>query len=193
MEGCKALSRNDKLPSLFRRKIAGVGIVQLSAIWIVVFGSGIVRALIDGGVSAAATQQLINPNEVPSDAGDWYSSLEKPFFNPPGWLFPIMWLLIVRPTQLVALSRVADTITWKQFVVFGLYSSLGNTWNQIFFAYRRIRLGAIVIGAFWVSILAAAGIIGSIDKSAGLFLLPSIGWVTVASALNVEILRLNGN
>ena len=190
-EGCKALSHNDKLPKLFRYDIAGLGVVQWSSLWIIVFGSGIVRAVVDGSLSAAS-EQLINPNEVPSESAGWYSSLKKPWFNPPGWLFPVMWLIISKPTQLIAFSRVANAITWKQLTLYGVYLSLGDTWNQVFFAFRRIRLGSIIIGAFWLSLLLTAVAFGSIDRAAGLLLLPTIGWVTVAAALNLGIYRLNG-
>jgi benzodiazapine receptor len=70
---------------------------------------------------------------------------------------------------------------------------LGDTWNQVFFGYQRIFLGVEVIGAFWVALAASAVAFGSVDTTAGLLILPTVGWVTVASALNLEIYRLNGD
>lgn len=41
-------------------------------------------------------------------SGDWYASLKKPSWNPPGWIFGPMW------SALYTMMAVAAWLVWKQ-------------------------------------------------------------------------------
>jgi translocator protein len=164
------------------------------AILAVVFGSAGVRSALDGTVKAAA--QTLRPTVTPGDP-EWYANLRKPWFNPPGWLFPIMWLVVSKPTQVLALRSLLVSLSdganggWKRFIPYGIHLALGDTWNQIFFNHQRIGLGAMVISLFWSALLVTIYVFDDINPWAGYFLLPTAAWVTVAALLNLEIYRLN--
>jgi hypothetical protein len=87
------------IPSIYN-----LPLLELIASFMVIFGSSFFGALVDGSLSAA-TNQALNPSKVLGDP-NWYANLKKPTWNPPGWIFPIMWLLISKPTQLSAVSRI---------------------------------------------------------------------------------------
>jgi tryptophan-rich sensory protein len=97
------LAASDSYPS-WVPSVFGEPLVELLASFLVVFGSSFVGAIVDGGMSAA-TNQALNPNKVLGDP-DWYANLARPWWNPPGWVFPIMWLIVSKPTQLCAMSRL---------------------------------------------------------------------------------------
>jgi translocator protein len=164
------------------------------AILIVVFGSAGVRSALDGTVKAAA--QTLRPTVAPGDP-KWYTNLRKPWFNPPAWLFPIMWLVVSKPTQVLALRSLLISLSddatggWKRFIPYGIHLALGDTWNQVFFNHQRIGLGAIIISLFWSALLVTIYFFDDVNPWAGYFLLPTAAWVTVASLLNLEIYRLN--
>ena len=189
-----------RTPKFLRRTVRGLPLLQWISLAVTIFFPSAVKSLVDGGVSAASNQ-VLKPNVTPGDSGEWYASLAKPWFNPPGWVFPIMWLIVSKPTQMWGVSRLfkrqqagstqESKNIWPVLAVYCAHLALGDAWNQVFFGCQRIRLGAQVIAAFW-SLLATSSVLFSrIDKRAGLLLLPTLGWVTVATALNLEIYRLN--
>jgi len=164
--------------------------IQLFMVGSVVFGSSIYGSLIDNGLSAS-TKQLFSPNDIPGDS-NWYQNLKKPSWNPPGWVFPIMWLIISKPTQFVALWKVrtAKGISVPLFV-YCIQLALGDAWNKIFFGLQQIKVGVAVISAFWAILVASAALFYQKDPSAGLFLVPTCLWVTVAASLNWSIYYKN--
>lgn len=171
----------------------GLAFVQWIALIFVIFSSNTVKSWVQGGISTA-TKQSLQPNVVPGDP-EWYASLKKPWFNPPGWAFPIMWLIVSKPTQLIAASRIVrsevSTKYWPVLAVYCTHLSLGDAWNEVFFGNQCIGLGAVVICTFFSLILASTALFWSVDETAGKFLLPTCVWVFVATALNLSIYYQN--
>lgn len=177
----------DWIPSVWNESL-----VSLLASMLVVFGSSFVGAIVEGGMSAA-TNQALNPTKVSGDP-NWYLNLKKPSWTPPGWVFPIMWLIVSKPTQLCALSRMikfgleSDTpATLKALAVYTTHLALGDAWNKVFFGLECIGRGTFVISLFYGFLLASAYLFYNIDKGAGYYMLPTCGWVTVATALQYSI------
>lgn len=168
-------------------KLGGLPISYWLSILTVVFGSSFFGSFVDGGISAASDQAL-DPNVVPGDP-NWYAKLKKPSWNPPGWVFPIMWLIVSKPTQAIALSKLlqADSIPWDILAVYCAHLSLGDAWNKVFFGFQCTGKGAAVISVFFGLLLSSAYLFYGVDPLAGKFLLPTCGWVTIATALNWNI------
>lgn len=180
--------------------LAGLPILQWLSLVFIIFSSSTIKSWISGSVGAA-TKQVLRPDVVPGDAS-WYSNLKKPWFNPPGWVFPIMWLIVSKPTQLIAVSKIlksssAATTTptttpyWPALAVYCTHLALGDAWNDVFFGYQRIGLGAIVISIFFGFLLGSAKLFGDIDPAAGKLMLPTCGWVFIATSLNLAIYAKN--
>lgn len=181
-----------KVPFL-TRLVRGLPVIEWASIVFVVFSSPTVKSWMDGTTSVA-TKQVLQPNVTPGNT-EWYKSLKKPWFNPPAWVFPIMWVLIAKPTQSLALSKLlsSPTAPWKQLTVYCAHLALGDAWNQIFFGCQRIHLGGYVISAFYAMLLTSSALFGDLNEQAGYLMLPTCGWVTVATALNWSIYRLNAS
>lgn len=162
------------------------------ALLLVIFCSSTIQSAITGSIASIASNQVRKPNTVPGDTL-WYTNLRKPFFNPPGWVFPIMWLLVCKPTQLLATLKLMGrfSTSWLPLTVFCAHLALGDAWNQVFFGRQRIGLGAIVISVFYGMLVLSTALFYNLDPNAGLLLLPTCAWVMVATALNFEIYRLN--
>jgi len=193
LKGAKVLSAKS-LP-LISRQINGIPALQWASFAFVCFGSSAVKKMLDGGVSSAASNQATNINQVPGNA-QWYTSLQKPKWNPPGWVFPIMWVLISKPTQMWAVSRLfrmtaSPTPYLPALAVYCTHLALGDVWNQVFFEQERIKLGTGVITVFYGMLVASTELFGTLDERAGFLMLPTLGWVTVATALQWSIYKLN--
>lgn len=182
-------------------QVFGEPLPILLASFFVIFGSSFVGAIVDGSMSVASRQAL-DPTAVQGDP-HWYANLEKPAWNPPGWLFPIMWLIVSKPTQLCALSRIAKyglerneagVVTGVPMVALAIYTTmlaLGDAWNKVFFGLECIGRGTVVITFFFAALLASAYLFYEIDEKAGLYMLPTCGWVAVATSLQYSIYLRN--
>ena len=69
--------------------------------------------------------------------------------------------------------------------------SLGDAWNKVFFGLQCTGRGLAVILTFWSVLWTSVYLFYQVDKAAGLFLVPTGLWVTVATALNGSIYVLN--
>uniref|UniRef100_A0A7S4JTL6 Uncharacterized protein n=1 Tax=Odontella aurita TaxID=265563 RepID=A0A7S4JTL6_9STRA len=187
--GGKALS---SLPELAKfPQIDGLHVVQWASLVIVIFASSLIGSFIDGGLSAASNQ-VLDPNATPGDP-NWYRGLKRPSWEPPGWVFPIMWLIVSKPTQLWAVSRLFKVVDidaaflFRALLVYCTHLSLGDSWNKVFFGFQCPGKGAIVISTFWALLATSAFLFWSIDEKAGHLMLPTCAWVSIATALNWSI------
>ena len=131
------------------------------------------------------------PNLAP-----WYANLAKPVFNPPNWIFAPVWtslyvLMIVAAWRILRLPTEAVGRR-HGLALFFLQLALSAAWSWMFFGAHSPLLGMINIIPQLILIVATAVAFRRLDKVAALCLVPLIAWVSFASALNFEILRLNG-
>jgi tryptophan-rich sensory protein len=123
--------------------------------------------------------------------GSWYLTLNKPGLNPPSWVFAPVW------TTLYVLMGVALFIIWKKHQtgyaihIFIFQLILNSLWSFLFFGVRNIQLAFIEIILLWLSILITIILFYRISRPAAYLLIPYILWVTFASYLNYELMRLN--
>jgi tryptophan-rich sensory protein len=130
------------------------------------------------------------------EPGSWYyTTLLKPAWNPPDWLFPPVWtvLFIMMGT---ALARVLGAGWEKKEVkagtaIFIVQLLLNLGWSASFFGLRSPQAGLIDISMLWVMIVLTIALFFRVSKPASLLLLPYLFWVSFATFLNFTILRLN--
>lgn len=130
-----------------------------------------------------------------TSVNDWYATLNKPFFNPPNWLFAPVWTVIY---FMIAFSgwRVWLTNGFAHTkVAFGIYGAqlaLNLAWSFLFFGAQSPLLGLIDIIALLILIVINTIVFLRLDRLAGLLLLPYVVWVGFATLLNAAIWHLNG-
>ncbi|MFA6528470.1 MAG: TspO/MBR family protein [Candidatus Gracilibacteria bacterium] len=124
---------------------------------------------------------------------DWYSPLNKPWFNPPNWLFGPAW------TILFALMGVALYFVLESksrfgklaLAIFGVQFILNIAWSFLFFGLQSPLYGLIDIFALLIMIITTIIVFYRVDKKAAYLLVPYWLWVCFASTLNYFIFRMN--
>jgi tryptophan-rich sensory protein len=130
-----------------------------------------------------------------SSIADWYPSLNKPWFNPPDWIFGPVW------TVLYILMGISAGIVWNKgfyhkWVKVALYHFafqllLNGFWSLLFFGLREPFLALLDIIALFVILLFTIKWFRVVNETAGYLLIPYAVWVLFAAVLNFEIWRLN--
>jgi tryptophan-rich sensory protein len=129
-----------------------------------------------------------------ANAGDFYTSLSRPPWAPPPWLFAPVW------TLLYLLLGVAAWLVWRgrgfagarmALTLFLIQLALNALWTWLFFAWRQGALAFVEILVLWVLILATAVAFWRIRPLAGALLLPYLLWVAFASALTWAVWQRN--
>ena len=125
----------------------------------------------------------------------WYSTLEKPSFTPPNWLFAPAWITLYLLMGISAFSIWRRGLESRRIQIalsiFLIQLTLNALWSVVFFGLQSPFYGVIVIVALWIAILFTILHFFKISTAAGALLLPYILWVSFATALNVSIWVLN--
>ena len=125
---------------------------------------------------------------------EWYPSIEKPSWTPPGWLFGPVW------TALYTLMAVAAWVIWRKegwagaraaLVLYAVQLALNAAWSPLFFGLRMPGVAFAELVVLWLAIIATAVAFWKKSPVAGALLVPDALWTTFAAALTLAIWRLN--
>jgi tryptophan-rich sensory protein len=129
-----------------------------------------------------------------ANSGSWYSTLNKPAWNPAAWLFGPVW------TFLYATMAVAAWLVWcrggwreqrRPLILFVVQLALNALWTPLFFGLHRPDLAFVEIVLLWVAIVATIHDFAHVRSAAAWLLAPYLAWVSFASVLNFTIWQLN--
>lgn len=125
----------------------------------------------------------------------WYALANKPWFNPPNWIFAPVW------TTLYVLMGIALFLVWRSeadkaikqtaIILFAVQLTLNFCWSFIFFKMQQPGWAFAEIILMWLMILLTILWFGKISSVAAWLLVPYICWVSFASVLNYSIWKLN--
>ena len=145
----------------------------------------ILSTLLVGGIGGFATATSIT---------NWYVNINKPWFNPPNYLFGPVWttLYILMGISIYMILQSPKTeLRKKAIAIFCIQLFLNFCWSFIFFKFQLLGLAFIEIILMWASILTMIIVFFEINKKAALIQIPYLLWVSFASVLNGSIWFLN--
>lgn len=132
-------------------------------------------------------------------AGSWYMALNKPPFNPPGWVFGPVWITLYtlmgiaawRVWRAGARGQAPSSAVRGALIAFGIQLALNAAWTPIFFGAGLLLVALGVIIAMVVAIGWTIKRFGPIDRPAAWMLAPYLAWVSFATVLNASLWWLN--
>lgn len=136
-----------------------------------------------------ATAALFGAEFLP---GDWYRALAKPVWTPPNAVFGPVW------TVLYIMIAIAGWLIWQTgdrarvLPVWGIGLLLNALWSWLFFGRHLIGLALMDIVLIWTFIVAFIVLAWPRSRVASFLFMPYLAWVSLATALNFSIWRLNG-
>lgn len=125
--------------------------------------------------------------------GPWYTDLRKPSWTPPNLAFPIVWSLLYALNAVAGwmVSSAGAGEVGPELSAYGVSLLINAAWSGVFFGTRNILAGLAVVIMLWLSILAVMILFAPVNLMAALILIPYLGWVTIAAALNLRIAQMN--
>ena len=146
--------------------------------------------LVVGGLAGFATQSSVTT---------WFPTLNKPFFNPPSWLFGPVW------ATLYAMMGIALWFVWnapqttqqdqlqrkKGIIIFAIQLVFNFLWSFLFFGMRNPLFALFDIVLMLITIILTIIIFRKINTKTTPLLVPYLAWVSFATLLNASIWWLN--
>ena len=124
----------------------------------------------------------------------WYAALNKPSFNPPGYLFGPVWsaLYILMGVSMFLIWNTPKTkLRQKALTVFGVQLFFNFWWSILFFSFHTILLSLVDILLLWFLIIYMITLFKKIKPVAAYLQIPYLLWLTFATVLNICIWYLN--
>jgi len=135
------------------------------------------------------------PSPITASSMDWYQTLNKPFFNPPNWIFAPVW------TVLYLLMGISAFLIWQKglenkqvrvaLIIFLVQLVLNVVWTPLFFGLKMQLIAFIDILLLWDVILLTIIHFHKLSRPAAMLLIPYLLWVSFAVILNLSIVILN--
>ncbi|MCK9220150.1 MAG: tryptophan-rich sensory protein [Bacteroidales bacterium] len=141
--------------------------------------------LVVGSISGIATVENVTT---------WYITLNKPIFNPPGYLFGPVWTLLyilMGISLFLIWTSVSGPLRTQALWVFGVQLILNFAWSFIFFHFHQPGWAFAEIILIWTSIILMILAFYRISKTAACLQIPYLLWASFASILNGSIWILN--
>ncbi len=127
-------------------------------------------------------------------AGTFYTSLIRPGWSPPPYLFGPVW------TVLYTMMAIAIWLVWRvdgfatsqtACILFLLQLGVNALWSWIFFVWHRGAWAFVEILLLWGLLIATILAFWPISMLAALLMIPYLLWVSFAAGLSFTLWRLN--
>ena len=117
----------------------------------------------------------------------WYEDLNKPFFNPPNFIFEIVWRILY-----VLMAIVSYLNAKKIFKLYLMQIVLNGLWSWLFFVYQSTAFAFLdIVLLIFLNVLIVKQLRVSKAWLSVLLYIPYVVWICFASLLNLAIIILN--
>jgi tryptophan-rich sensory protein len=124
-----------------------------------------------------------------------YMEFNKPSFAPPGWLFPIVWIILY---LLMAIAAYRIWMNGEQgedvnaaLKLYSLQLVFNFFWTIIFFRFELYGVAFFELLILLLLVIYTTYLFYKIDPLAAYLMIPYILWLSYAGILNYSIWKLN--
>ena len=122
---------------------------------------------------------------------EWYLSLQKAPWTPPGWMFGVAWTTIMICFSIYMAKLLEVYYSKFAIVLFIIQFLLNVSWNYLFFNQHWVALGLINITLLLVTVAIFTVKYKTQLKTYTLLIVPYVLWLAIACSLNAYILFNN--
>ena len=144
------------------------------------------------GGAAAAGSIASDPED------DWYTELDKPSWQPPGEVFPVVWSTLYATIAanstavLNELDRQGDADAVAEFRrALARNMALNGAWSWLFFRNHNLLASAIGAGLLGANSVGLGRRAARVGRRFGVAMAPYAAWTCFATALSAEVWRRN--
>ena len=145
----------------------------------------IIGAELIGGLSALITGNF----------SDFFLTYKQPPLLPPGWLFPVVWVILYAvmgySAYRISINKAPDEMKKGALTVYWAQLAVNFLWSIIFFKAELLWGGVAVIVLLLILIAVKLTLFYKLDKVAVFINIPYLLWVLFAAYLNIATAVIN--
>ena len=122
----------------------------------------------------------------------WYSSIIKPSFNPPDWIFAPVWIILyISMSVAIWLIWINPKRVEKIIYIYFIHLLINGSWSIFFFGLHLILVSLIIIAVIIFFVIWLIKLYYPINKLSSFLMFPYLVWLSYAFVLNFYIFILN--
>ena len=123
--------------------------------------------------------------------GDWYQSLNKAPWTPPGWVFGAAWtsIMICFSIYMSRLTKISNLSSIN--ILFGIQVILNIAWNYLFFNQQLVLIGLFEIIVLTLLIITMFFLYFRYLSWYSFLIAPYMIWLCIATSLNAYVYLYN--
>jgi tryptophan-rich sensory protein len=129
------------------------------------------------------------------NTGDsWYANINKPSWQPPGFVFGIIWpynFIVLGIASVVIAQRATTSASLTYILFFALSVAAALTWAYLFYRPHNLTGAAIALTLTALLTIPMTYILFTISTPMAIAVMPYQVWVAIAAALSWSIRSLN--
>lgn len=132
---------------------------------------------------------------IAGNSFSFYKEIVRPPFSPPGWIFPIVWIILYALMGISAYFIYTSKATVRQknfaLAVYGIQLVVNFLWSIVFFRLKMLGFSVAIILLLLLLIVVMICVFYRIRPVAAYLNIPYLLWTAFASYLNIGLLILN--
>ena len=123
--------------------------------------------------------------------GQWYTSLQKPSWMPPRFVFGPVWTVLYILMGIAAWRVVKAGGGQHPLALYGLQLGLNVAWSFMFFSAKNLKWALLDIIALLGVLVGTTFVFYRVDRVAGYLMIPYVLWVAFATLLTLNLYLTN--